>query len=81
MGRSEGHFSHMELPFLGEFFKFYSMFNDGDKAEQGALLLLLGSLGVPSAQVSSVLTIRDSPGAGKCSGKGEEHQHSPGVCN
>lgn len=74
--------SHGIALFRGVFFSFTPCLMTVTEQSRGALLLPLGSLGVPSAQVSSVLTvtIRASPGAGKCSGKGEEHQHSPGVC-
>lgn len=76
MGRSVGHFSHVKLPFLGSFTPCLMTVT---KQSTGTLLLPLGSLGVPSAQVSSVFTIRGSPCARKWSGKREEHQHSPGV--
>lgn len=78
MGRSVGHFSHMELHFSGSFIP---CLMTGTKQGRDTLLLPVGSLGVLSAQVSSVFAIRASPCAGKWSGEGEEHQHSPGVCN
>lgn len=57
------------------FRQFNSMFNDGDKAEQGH-----SAHGDPlECPGQSCVHNQSSPHAGKWSGKGEKHQHSSGV--